>query len=161
MAAGYLALFFYIKYPLTFLFESVILASELGQKDPPTKEATMRQLLGCVAVLVVLGLSGCEKWDQKPSAFSPAIAPTVQTTESFNLTVAVTTGNHTYIPINRFGDPAEYVHNILGLVEAFEQKHPELEVTSFQMEKNQSGYATSAFIYGLWLHHRPKASCPK
>jgi len=76
--------------------------------------------------------------------------------KSFNFDVAITRGNHTYIPINRQGNPHGVATKILELVESFENSHPELSITEFQIEKQQTAHGVSDYIYGIWLHHKPK-----
>jgi len=89
-----------------------------------------------------------------PSAFQPIELPASE--KSFNFDVAITRGNHTYIPINRQGNPHGVATKILELVESFENSHPELSITEFQIEKQQTAHGVSDYIYGIWLHHKPK-----
>lgn len=106
-----------------------------------------------VGVLSVLSL-GCER-KPPPSAFVLAEAPPVSP-EAFNFAVAVTRGNHTYIPVNAI-QYGPYQVRILELVAAFEQAHPEFEVLYFELkEVKQDRSGSTTYISGLWLHHRPK-----
>lgn len=105
-------------------------------------------------IALVTGLPvGCEP-PPPPSAFIVAEKPP-QPPEAFNLTVAVTRGNHTYVPVNAFSYPPGFHVRLLELVEAFEQAHPELEVSCFNVEASETNFR-NPYIHGLWLHHRPK-----
>ncbi len=103
-----------------------------------------------VGVLTVLPL-GCER--KLPSAFIVTEAP-LPTPETFNLAVAITRGNNTYLPVNAVSyGPVSQVR-ILELIAAFEQAHPELEVSCFDVDQASNG--TTTHTSGLWLHHLPK-----
>lgn len=80
---------------------------------------------------------------------------TVDTTE-YNMDVAVTIGNRSYIPINQDGAPSDNVDMILRVLGAFEKAHPELTVTDWKIEKQQKAYTTGEKIFGIWVDHRPK-----
>lgn len=117
-------------------------------------------LLALTATLIVLLFAICLsspdfKRPQIPSAFQPLELEGLSK-KSFNLDVAITRGNHTYIPIHRDGGPAEFAEKILELVESFENSHPELSISEFQIEKSQTSPGLSYYIYGIWLHHKPK-----
>jgi len=71
-------------------------------------------------------------------------------------TSIMTVGNHSYIAIKQHGDPADMVTEILNLLTRFESQHPELIVESWTIEKQQLAHTTSAFIFGLWVNHRPR-----
>ncbi len=79
----------------------------------------------------------------------------------------ITVGNHTYIPLLIGGLPRYKVNDILLALKEFEQEHPELEVTSWNIEKHIQNIRTSApsiytqgqselnyYIDGLWVNHR-------
>ena len=79
-----------------------------------------------------------------------------KTTQTINLEVGITVGNHAYLPINIDGRPDDHVREILRTLESFEQKHPELEIISWNIEKQQNALATPAYIRGIWVSTRPK-----
>lgn len=81
----------------------------------------------------------------------------VQTEQVFNLDAVVTVGNHSYIPINVHMGSGNLVNDmvptILNLLDNFEKKHPELEVTGWNIQQDQRGNNN---VYGLWVNHKPK-----
>jgi len=80
-----------------------------------------------------------------------------RTQMSFDLSVAVTLGNHTYIPLNvKNAMPKDYVEVILELLDTFERAHPELEMISWKVEWHPSTYDLYPYIYGIWIDHRPR-----
>ena len=74
---------------------------------------------------------------------------------SYDMSVITTVGNRSYIPINIGGRPDQNVALILGVLKKFEEEK-QVEVVSWQVDKRQVGYATSAKIFGIWIEHRPK-----
>lgn len=81
----------------------------------------------------------------------------------------ITIGNHTYISLYIGGIPHKKVSDILIALQEFEQAHPELEVTSWNIEKHIQNICTSPpsiytqgqselnyYIDGLWINHRPR-----
>ena len=75
---------------------------------------------------------------------------------NINLASVVMVGNHSYIPINVFGNPRDHVVEILAILDKFEKVHPELKITSWRVEKQQEGYCTIAKIFGIWVDHKSK-----
>ncbi|TSC91780.1 MAG: hypothetical protein CEN90_244 [Parcubacteria group bacterium Licking1014_17] len=92
---------------------------------------------------------------------------TSQTETKVNLDAAITIGNHTWLPLNLeqgkpFGEPARpinHVLDILNILKAFEDAHPELETTGWFIEKEQRASGTMRNIFGIWVDHRPKQAC--
>jgi hypothetical protein len=68
----------------------------------------------------------------------------------------LTVGNHSYLPILVRGTPNDSAFFILDALNAFEQKHPDFQVTGWKVEKDQYGYDNPPYIYGLWIDHKPK-----
>ncbi|GEM_PF-5027613 len=73
----------------------------------------------------------------------------------------MTLGNHSYVPINRSGRPADNVEFVLKTLKEFEDAHPELEIVNKQIEKQQrsgqgSIYPASDYIFGIWVDTRPR-----
>jgi len=113
----------------------------------------MRKMTLAVATLIaaiVLLVASC---GNEPSAIRTVGATTTQ----YDLSVAVTVGNHTYIPLNIYGRPDDHLPEILGVLDAFEKRHPDLEVTSWNLLRDQQAFTTSPYIYGIWINHRPRA----
>ncbi|MBI3633969.1 MAG: hypothetical protein HY226_06820 [Candidatus Vogelbacteria bacterium] len=75
----------------------------------------------------------------------------------YDLSVADTQGNHTYIPINRIGTPVNFKNDILRILYEFETTHSnDLRVTNWKIEKDQETHFTQAFVFGIWIDHEPK-----
>lgn len=68
----------------------------------------------------------------------------------------MTVGNSSYIEVQRRGTPDSMQHIILGLLAKFEKDHPELEVTSFNIEKQQVAHVTGSYTFGIWVRHKPR-----
>ena len=77
------------------------------------------------------------------------------TVEHYDLSVVRTRGNHSYIPLNIKGTPANHIEEILGALQVFEKAHLEIEVTGWNVDKQGAAYAIPPYIYGLWVDHRP------
>lgn len=104
-------------------------------------------------IFLSLMLGSCDFDERRPSVISKTVS-----TQRINLDVGITVGNHTYLPLNIKGNPNEHVQEILEVLESFEKKYPGLEVISWNIEKIQSGYVTTAYIFGIWVDTRPKPS---
>lgn len=72
----------------------------------------------------------------------------------YDLSVVVTVGNHSYIPLNLSGPASMHTTEILGVVDAFEKAHSELVVGGFDVESRQD--EMNSHLNGVWVHHRPK-----
>ena len=110
-----------------------------------------------VTVLLVLTVTmiGCSDSPPLPSAVQQkTVLGTLGTV--YDTSVAVTVGNHTYVPLNFFGEAAYHVPKILGTLDAFEKAHPELEVTSWSLSNHPATSTTYARVNGIWLNHRPR-----
>ena len=109
----------------------------------------MRNLLVAVVVIASLfALVGCDEGSTPVSVMKDG-----QT--RYDMTVCVTNGNNSYIPLNFYRcDPDEKVQEILGALKAFEEAHPDLEVVYWSVEKQQWAHATTARVSGIWVHHR-------
>jgi hypothetical protein len=73
--------------------------------------------------------------------------------ERYDLSVVVTKGNRSFIPINVSG--AMPAHVILDVLSVFEEIQSELEVTTWHIEKAEPGHYGSPITYGIWADHRP------
>ncbi len=109
----------------------------------------MRIIFALVAVLVVaFVVVGCDEGPKPVSALKEG--DTV-----YDMTVCVTNGNNSYIPLNFYHVRAdEKAAEVLGVLTAFEKAHPDLEVVSWQIEKQQAAKGASSKIFGIWVHHR-------
>lgn len=103
----------------------------------------------CLFIVFMFLMIGCE--EEKESVIKKTTI-----LEKINLEVGTTVGNHTYLPVNIYGVPADHVQEILQILFAFEKEHPELEITSWSIEKQPDVYARDPYIFGIWLNHRPK-----
>lgn len=107
-----------------------------------------------ILLMVLVLVVGCGMNITGPSVLVEKTS--VQTEQSFNLDVVITVGNHSYIPINARQIEVlstKLVPTILNLLDAFEKKHPNLEVTGWDLLQSQ---ADSSSVYGLWVDHKPK-----
>lgn len=68
----------------------------------------------------------------------------------------LTIGNNSFITIADNINPGDNPALILNAVKHFEDNHPQLEIISWNLEKRQTAYITSAYTYGIWVHHRPR-----
>ena len=91
-----------------------------------------------------------------PDAVAPA-TPKTPPTSKYGLGVMETKGNSTWIPIN-LSDEKSGLHltEVLGIINAFKQTHPDLEVTGWSLEKNQDDYCDEDRVIGIWVHHRKR-----
>ena len=106
------------------------------------------------AILTTLaGLAGCDE-QKLPSAIQSKTEMVTQ--PEINVSVALTIGDHTWVPLNLEANPSDRVRDILLVLSAFEKAHQELEIVGWKIEKNQRTYNAQAYIYGLWIDHRPK-----
>lgn len=81
---------------------------------------------------------------------------TVKAEIEIDFSEVITVGNHSYIPLNiHDARPADRTHDILVILDKFEKIHPELEITSWSIEK-QEGVYMPGHIFGLWVNHCPK-----
>ncbi len=74
----------------------------------------------------------------------------------YDFEVALTVGNHTYVPINMEVAAEDNVEVILHTVAAFERQHTELEVTGFDIQAQQHAHTTQPYTHGVWIHHKPR-----
>jgi len=86
---------------------------------------------------------------------------------SYQSDAVVTVGDHSYIPISPSLHRSESVwsesfpQTILELIDAFEQDHPELNVTGWELLTHVHGVAhtgtyTSTRVLGIFLDHQPR-----
>ena len=86
-----------------------------------------------------------------PTPNSVVMAPEIKL---YGLT---TIGNHSYIPINLYGQhPSDRSDLILRILKAFEEEHPELEMTGWKLEFTPLNGDSRGTIYGIWVDHKPR-----
>lgn len=95
-----------------------------------------------------------DKADKEAEEKKPRVTSSVL--GKIDLSIRKDVMNHTYLPLNIGGIPADNVLLILGVLDYFEEENPELEVTSWSIEKQQFTHTVGAYIFGLWVNHRPK-----
>jgi len=93
--------------------------------------------------------------EKQPAEMEKAVA------FSFNPLVCRTVGNHSFVYINKDGNPWDNPTRILILLDVFEKAHPELEMTNWHIEKQQGAYITPAWVSGVWIDHKPKPKTAK
>ncbi len=110
-------------------------------------------------LLSVIFLPACG--GNKPSVVKPSTTHVTQVTTpaTYDLSVVITVGNRSWIPINRNSRPADDPSFVLHIVKAFEDAHPELEVIpgGWKIEKDQDALGSRNYFYGIWIDHRPKS----
>lgn len=114
--------------------------------------------LALMSVLLLgISLSACAEGAKPPSVLQPppVAVPQGVTLKVYDLNVVKTIGDHSYIPINIDGTPDSHADTILNILSVFKTSNPELEITGWKIEKNQSAYTTGPYIYGLWIDHKP------
>lgn len=118
----------------------------------------MNKLTLAVLTLVVITLCGCQPSSSVIRLGQEAEKnPTpIQQTIVFDSSNTITVGNNSWVAINIFDTPAKDATLILEILDKFEKTHPELIVLDWKIEKNQDTHGTSAYIFGLWIHHKPK-----
>ncbi len=109
------------------------------------RKKTVLVLLAC---LVSLGMVASVACGTGPSVINP------DTTQvRFDLSVVITDGNHSWIPINKDDRVGNQASLILKIIRAFEDEHPELEVTNWKIQER----VADTLIEGIWVDHRPKS----
>lgn len=117
----------------------------------------MRNIIAILFMSIVL--CGCGKGEEVPQSSVFGVTETKVTTQTVSADVSkiITVGNHSYAPVDLNEErPSNKVDEILNLLAEFEKKHPELEVTHWHIEKQQSAHTTGQKIFGIWIDHRPK-----
>lgn len=122
---------------------------------------TIKFLL-CIFVLVTL-VCGCGKpgSSETRESFVKIVKVDKRSYEAFDMSVVVSVGNHSYIPLNFWrqagvGNDALY---IMGILNAFEEAHPNLEITNWCLEATpHTNFIPNFFIFGIWVDHHPRQS---
>lgn len=106
------------------------------------------------AILILVIATGCVGNNQSGNNQSVVNTNPETTQVSYDMSLVITVGNRSYIPINEFGKPGDDPSSILFILEAFEDTHPELEVIGWEIDKQQRAHYTSPKIFGIWVDHR-------
>lgn len=111
----------------------------------------MKHAIVCIVLsTLVVSVCSCDDSTPQPSVLNTQAAP-------FNSAAIITIGNHSYLPINKEGQPSEMVSEILQIISSFETAHPELVVENWSVEKRQSAHVVTPKVYGLWINHHKRA----
>lgn len=114
----------------------------------------MKSFLGLVICCALF--AGCEQ-PSSPPASAPANAPQRNEGKFY-----WTTGNNSFIPLwFQHRSPSDKIPEILAALADFEAAHPELEVISWQVEKEQHAHMIVPTVFGIWVHHRKRAMTPE
>ena len=118
-------------------------------------------VVAAIAIFFVMASWKTHEGNQTIAINSPDIvAPVAQKTPptlKYGIGVIETEGDSTWIPIN-LSDEKSGLHltEVLGIINAFKQAHPDLEVTGWSLEKNQDDYCDEDRVIGIWVHHKHK-----
>lgn len=114
---------------------------------------TLTELLIIIAVVAVLVAALL-----LPMALSAKNRRALESLESSPSTVTpVTVGNNSYISVDLSGTPEGNAMVILKALAEFEKNNPGKEVVGWFVEKQQDAHITRAKVFGIWVHHKPKA----
>lgn len=108
--------------------------------------------------LILAFLIGCEP-QRIPKEVSGGISTLLSEEDSsyqYFKKQIITVGNHSYIPMNIFNTPSERVMSILEVLQRFENLYPDVRVTGWKIEKQQNSFASTSYIFGLWIDHEPR-----
>jgi hypothetical protein len=106
-----------------------------------------------VATLCFVCSNGCS--DPGPSVIKIKDGGAEQ---AYDLSVAISVGNHTYLPINREDvTPSKMAKEILDLLSEYETAHPDLIVDSWMIEKKQQAHGSTDKVFGIWVNHHKRS----
>lgn len=91
-------------------------------------------------------------WQQAGFELMPNMVP------SYDWSKAITRGSRTFLPLVLPGMPVRQAELILDTLKAFEDAHPEWEITTWRTDAHMYLVGTASRVEGLWVDHRPKAS---
>lgn len=113
-------------------------------------------------VLLFVGIAGCEPAEIPRSVVQSQSMEIEKNTEIiFNDSNTLTVGNNSYIAINRREIPGNNPKLILEVLAKFDETHPELSVKDWKIEAYIHDRFWDGMIFGLWIHHLPKAKPPQ
>jgi len=117
----------------------------------------MRTRTACLVLLLAAIAIGCG--GRKSSVIKSAAGKTNDGMNVvFDVSKVMTLGNHSWVPLHLRGSPDEHVLEILWALREFEKAHPELEVTSWNLEEYQktASDGSSDEVLGIWVSHRSR-----
>jgi len=120
------------------------------------EEEEMRTRTASLVLFLAVAVIGCG--GKKSSVIKPTAGKTNgEMNAVFDASGVLTLGGHSWVPLYLRGSPDEHALTILWALREFEKAHPELEVTSWSLEKNQKTTSeNSNEILGMWINHRPQ-----
>lgn len=111
-----------------------------------------RRSFALILLFASLVLGSCGASPPLPSALQVQDTGSALITTMNVAKVAITQGNHTYIPLNLEGDASVNIQNILWALGQFEQAYL-VEVTSWKIEEKNASFFSKAYVYGIWIDH--------
>jgi len=120
-------------------------------------------LMLLVGFITLTATTGCSQEQSRPAVLERGAKYDIANFGSgLNMRAVITEGNHSYIPINiSLGgnySTSSYASQILRLLNAFEQDHPELKVTSWKLEVGHQSHGKNDVVHGIWVDHGPRAT---
>ncbi|HEY4506090.1 MAG TPA: hypothetical protein VJJ24_01415 [Candidatus Paceibacterota bacterium] len=121
-----------------------------------------RIVFALIALATLVTLNGCDQPTTPPDArkTSVIVERKPPALNGIDLTLEVTIGNCTYIPVNHDGLPDPVL--ALQIRDQFKRDHPDLEITSWQLYWIPGRYNESAgfgwvgiYWKGMFVDHRP------
>lgn len=83
--------------------------------------------------------------------------PTFQAEQSIPAgTENVELGNSTYIPIDQYGTLESNIEAVFAAVDKWEKAHPNREIVDLDYVQRQSGYAISAYTFGVIIYSQSR-----
>lgn len=119
-----------------------------------------KRILGWIVFVAMLGflfLGWCtnNSTNVYESLFKTKIVEVPVVHSSPDKIFAVTKGNFSYIPLLLYNEDHP-ISEILATLNNFEKDHPELEITSWNIER-KGRFVPDSFCFGLWVNHRPRS----
>lgn len=110
-----------------------------------------------LTVIVALAISGCVAAPSpQPSVLRPEVEVSSNPMIEFNDSNTWTVGNNSYVTLNIYATQSDKAALILSILKMFEDDKPDLQMLNWKIEESHSASCSSNYIYGLWIHHKPK-----
>lgn len=107
-------------------------------------------LFGPVALVLPLIFGGCTvepRQGLKPTESN--LVRGIMPTSGLKIT---TSGCHSYLELNIWGNPKDHLEEILSALEAFENRYKiKIPAGGWRIERDQETSSLSAYIHGLWI----------
>lgn len=118
-----------------------------------------RELLVALLIVVIIAATfilGCDWNRNEPAPQHGVVVPGTSTTPGrYDWSKVNNSGNHSYIPLDIEGRPADHTGEILNALTSYEVEHPNLRVTNWWIEKQGTGGGYDK-VRGLWVDHLPR-----